>query len=56
VNQISFILQRRICVLNETPSVVILSLRKIKPATAVIVTDQQVVRNPISDSTYFAAE
>ena len=29
---------------------------EIKPGTTVIVTDQQVVRNPIPDSTYFAAE
>jgi len=28
---------------------------EIKPGTTVIVTDQQVVRNPIADSTYFAA-
>jgi lipoprotein-anchoring transpeptidase ErfK/SrfK len=29
---------------------------EIKPGTTVIVTDQPVVRNPISDSTYFAAK
>lgn len=29
---------------------------EIKPGTTVIVTDQQVVRNPIADSTYFAAQ
>ena len=29
---------------------------EIKPGTTVIVTDQQAVRNPISDSTYFAAK
>ncbi len=29
---------------------------EIKPGTTVIVTDQQVVRNPIPDSTYFAAK
>jgi hypothetical protein len=29
---------------------------EVKPGTTVIVTDQQVVRNPIPDSTYFAAE
>jgi hypothetical protein len=28
---------------------------EIKPGTTVIVTDQQVVRNPVADSTYFAA-
>jgi hypothetical protein len=28
---------------------------EIKPGTTVIVTDQPVVRNPIPDSTYFAA-
>jgi hypothetical protein len=29
---------------------------EIKPGTTVIVSDQPVVRNPISDSTYFAAK
>jgi len=28
---------------------------EIKPGTTVIVTDEPVVRNPIADSTYFAA-
>jgi len=28
---------------------------EIRPGTTVIVTDQQVVRNPVPDSTYFAA-
>jgi hypothetical protein len=28
---------------------------EMRPGTTVIVTDQQVVRNPVPDSTYFAA-